>query len=130
SQITAATEIGTEEFRHRVARIQQSMQEQGYGAVVLYGDSTRSSNLKYVLDFRPIDGYSDISMGVVVVPAEGDPTAFASVMNLLWAQEMAWFDAVPFSELAGRLSALGAKLGKAQVGVAGMRLMPVSIYET
>jgi Xaa-Pro dipeptidase len=130
SQVVSAPEIGTDELRERVAHIQRAMREQGFGALLLYGDSTRSSNLKYVFDFRPIDGYSDISMGVVIIPSEGEPMGFASVMNLLWAQEAAWFEALPFAELPGRLAALAAKLPAPKVGVAGLTLMPVAIYET
>jgi Xaa-Pro aminopeptidase len=128
--VAAAAEIGTEELTARVSRIQKAMREDGFGALVLYGDSTRSSNLKYIFDFRPIDGYSDISMGVVLVPAEGEPTGFASVMNLLWAQEAAWFEALPFSELPARLAAIRSQLPEPKIGVAGLNLMPVSIYET
>lgn len=126
----AAPEIATDEFRERVARIQAAMVEQGFGALALFGDSTRSSNLRYVFDFRPIDGFSDISIGVVLVPAEGEPIAFASEMNLLWAREVAWFEAVPFSELVGRLAALRGGVRRKRVGVAGLSLMPVGVYET
>jgi Xaa-Pro dipeptidase len=130
SQVISAPEIETAEYRERVARIQDAMADQGFGALLLYGDSTRSSNLKYVFDFRPIDGYSDISMGVVIVPLEGAPTAFASVMNLLWAQEAAWFEALPFAELPGKLALLARTLPRPVVGVAGLSLMPVAVYET
>jgi Xaa-Pro dipeptidase len=130
SQVVSAAEIGVDELRGRVARIQAAMGEQGFGALVLFGDATRSSNLKYVFDFQPIDGVSDISIGVVIIPADGEPTAFASEMNLLWAQEVAWFEALPFSELPARLVALGANLPAPRVGVAGLGLMPVAVYET
>lgn len=113
-----------------MTRIQEAMAKQGFGALLLFGDSTRSSNLKYVFDFRPIDGYSDISMGVVILPAEGEPTGFASEMNLLWAQEVAWFEARPFSELPERLVALRSDLPAPKIGVAGLSLMPVAVYET
>jgi Xaa-Pro dipeptidase len=130
SQVAAVAEIGQVELRQRVARIQEAMSEHGFGALVLFGDATRSSNLKYVFDFQPIDGVSDISIGVVIVPAEGEPTGFASEMNLLWAQEVAWFEARPFSELPERLVALRSDLPAPKVGVAGLSLMPVAVYET
>ena len=116
--------IDREELRDRVARIQAAMREGGYGALVLYGDSTRTSNVRYVVDFRPIDGYTDISQAVVLVPAEGQPELFVSQMNLLWGLEVSWFGARPFAELPEALLAARRSLSANRIGVAGFSLMP------
>ena len=116
--------IDREELRDRVARIQAAMREGGYGALVLYGDSTRTSNVRYVVDFRPIDGYTDISQAVVLVPAEGQPELFVSQMNLLWGLEASWFGARPFAELPEALLAARRSLSANRIGVAGFSLMP------
>jgi Xaa-Pro aminopeptidase len=127
----ARSVISIEEYRDRLVRIQASMKEHGYGALILFADPIRSSNVRYLVDFRPIDGVSDITWAVLIVPAEGEPTLFTSMMNILWAREVAWFGAKEFSELSASLAALRAanpdSLGK--VGVVGEYFMPVSIYD-
>jgi Xaa-Pro aminopeptidase len=116
--------ITSDELRSRVARIQEAMAAGGYGALVLYCDATRMSNVRYVVDFRPIDGYTDISQAVVLVPAVGQPELFVSQMNLLWGQEVSWFGARPFAELSDALLATRRSLPVKRVGVAGFSLMP------
>ena len=118
------------EYRERVVRIQEAMGDQGFDALVLFSDSTRSSNVRYVVDFWPIDGVSDIAYAVVILPREGEPTLFASVMNLLWAEEVAWFGARPFSDLPGALLSLRDAVGNGTVGLAGVGFMPVHLHET
>jgi Xaa-Pro aminopeptidase len=98
-----ATGISTEEYRGRVERIQAAMAEKGYKALLLYGDATRISNVRYVVNFTPVIGYSDIAHAVVLLPAEGDPTLFVSQMSLQWAEEFGWFRARPFSEMLPEL---------------------------
>jgi Xaa-Pro aminopeptidase len=122
--------IAEAEYRDRVARIQAAMTDQGYDALVLFSDSIRSSSVRYVCDFWPIDGFSDIAFAVVTLPREGAPTLFASEMNLLWAEEVAWFGAQPFSELPRSLIALRDGIGKGTVGLTGLSFMPVPLHET
>jgi Xaa-Pro aminopeptidase len=128
SAVPAITEV---EYKERVARIQQAMGEQGVDALVLFSDPIRSSSVRYVVDFWPIDGFSDIAFAVVILPREGEPTLFASEMNLLWAREVAtWFEAHAFSELPRHLLALRDRIGKGTVGVTGLGFMPVALHET
>jgi Xaa-Pro aminopeptidase len=82
-----------------------------------------------VVDFWPIDGYTDISRAVVVLPLDSDPILFASQMNLLWAEEVSWFHAKPFDEMVDELFKLRVKLGKGKVGVSGLSFMPLEVYE-
>jgi Xaa-Pro aminopeptidase len=121
--------LTTDEYRGRMARIQEAMRSRGYRALVLYGDSTRTSNVRYVVDFKPIDGYTDISQAVVLMPSEGHPELFVSQMNLLWGQEVSWFGARPFSELPEALLATRRQLGVGTVGVAGFSLMPAAMEQ-
>ncbi len=123
------TGITTDEYRSRVKRIQDAMRDSRYDALILFADSTRSSNVRYVVDFKPIDGYSDISMAIVLLPVESDPTLFVSQMNLLWAEEVSWFSARPFREMAGELVILRSKLDKGKVGITGLNFMPIGVYE-
>lgn len=122
--------ISQEEYVGRVAAIQAAMVQHGYDALVLFADPIRSSNVRYIVDFRPIDGVSDITWAVAVVPAQGDPTLFVSQMNLLWAKEVAWFGAAPFSDLSRALSGLRTGAGGVdKVGVVGQYFMPVAIND-
>ncbi|MGH2693374.1 MAG: M24 family metallopeptidase [Actinomycetota bacterium] len=127
--IAQAPGIEEAEYRARVERIRERMREHGLDALLLYADSTRQSNVRYVVEFRPIDGYSDISMAVVLIPAHGEPTLFVSFMNLLWGQEVAWFPARTLEELPAELHRLRTDLESGTVGVAGMPLMPVGVHE-
>jgi Xaa-Pro aminopeptidase len=128
--MTGPENITTEEYRTRYQRIQNAMRDQGYDALVLFSDSIRSSNVLYVVNFKPIDGYTDIAWAVVVVPLDGEPTLYVSQMNLLWGHEVSWFPAKPFSELAGDLATLRQRVGKGRIGLAGMTFMPVPVYDT
>jgi Xaa-Pro aminopeptidase len=98
-------------------------------ALILFSDTTRTSNVRYLADIRPVEGVSDISMAVVVVPSDSDPTLFVSQMNLQYGSEVAWFPARPFSEMVGSLADLRMKIGKGKVGIAGLGFMPVGVYE-
>jgi Xaa-Pro aminopeptidase len=127
----AATEVPAiqiSEFQARAARIQEAMAVAGIDALVLFSDSIRSSSVRYVVDFWPIDGYSDIAMAVVILPRSEEPTLFVSEMNLLWAQETSWFRALPFSELTRQLLALRERVAGGTVAVSGLSFMPVAMH--
>lgn len=122
--------IGVEEYRARVNRIQAEMSLRGFDAFILFADVARVSNVRYVVDFTSINGYTDIAMATVLLPATGEPTIYVSFMNLLWAEEVSWFSARPFSDLPAGLIGMRTKVGnKGKVGVAGLSFMPVPMYE-
>jgi Xaa-Pro aminopeptidase len=121
--------IATAEYRSRYERIQNAMREQGYDALVLFADSIRSSNVLYVVNFKPIDGYTDIAWAVVIVPRDGEPTLYVSQMNLLWGYEVSWFPAKPFRDLGADLTNLGQAVGKGRIGLAGTSFMPVPVHD-
>lgn len=121
--------ISLEEYRSRATRVQASMEREGLAALILFADTTRTSNVRYLADIRPVEGVSDISMAIAVVPADSDPTLFVSQMNLLYGREVAWFPVQPFSEMVKGLVDLRMKVGKGKIGVAGLGFMPVGAYE-
>lgn len=121
--------IAVEEYQDRVRRIRESMQDRGLDALILFSDSIRNSSVRYVVDFWSIDGYTDISRAVVILPLDQEPNLFVSQMNLLWAEEVSWFPAKPFSSLAGDLFNLRSKVGTGRVGVCGLSFMPVEMYD-
>ena len=57
SERSAVPAIAEAEYKERVARIQEAMGEQGFDALVLFSDPIRSSSVRYVVDFWPIDGF-------------------------------------------------------------------------
>jgi Xaa-Pro aminopeptidase len=122
--------ISTEEYRTRYEHIQGAMRENGYDALILFADSIRSSNVLYVVNFKPIDGYTDIAWAVVVARVDSEPTLYVSQMNLLWGHEVSWFRAEAFSEMPNDLLKLGHQVGKGKIGVAGMSFMPVPVHDT
>jgi Xaa-Pro aminopeptidase len=122
--------ITVAEYRQRAARLRESMGANGFNAFILFSDVIRISNVKYLVDFTPIRGYSDIAMAVVLLPAKGEPTLYVSTMNLLWGEEVAWFPARPFSELSSGLLDLRRSLGgRGKIGVAGSSFMPVPVHQ-
>jgi Xaa-Pro aminopeptidase len=126
--LTEVPPIQTTEYEARTARIREAMATDGVDALVLFSDSIRCSSVRYVVDFWPIDGYSDIAMAVVILPRDGEPALFVSQMNLLWGQETSWFPAYPFSELTGHLLQLRERARGGTVAVSGLSFMPVGIY--
>jgi Xaa-Pro aminopeptidase len=128
--MTDVETITTDEYRTRYQRIQNAMREQSYDVLVLFADSIRSSNVLYVVNFKPIDGYTDIAWAVVVVPLDAEPTLYVSQMNLLWGHEVSWFPAKPFSELADDLANLRKQVGSGKIGLAGSSFMPVPVHDT
>jgi len=121
--------ITVDEYKGRVQRIREVMRENDFAALILFSDSIRVSNVQYVVDFKPIDGYTDISRAIVVLPIDGDPTLYVSFMNYLWGQEVAWFPVKPFSELVADLVKLRDKIMKGKVGLTGLVCMPVDLFE-
>jgi Xaa-Pro aminopeptidase len=126
---TAVPPIQASEYRQRTARIQDAMRKRDVEALILFSDSVRCSTVRYVADFWPIDGYSDIAMAVVVMLQDGEPVLFVSEMNLLWAQETAWFEALPFSALTTHLVSLRGRLRGGRVAISGVSFMPVGVHE-
>lgn len=127
--VTPEPVITTAEYQGRVERIREAMSANHYDALILYGDSIRISNIKYVVDFWPLDALADLYMAVVILPLEGTLTLYVSEMNLLWGEEVSWFPARPFRDLPAGLFDLRNKLGQGKVGVTGLSFMPVGLYD-
>ena len=121
--------ISGEEYRARAERVRAAMVGEDLAALILFADTTRTSNVRYLADIRPVEGVSDISMAVAVVPADSDPTLFVSLMNLQYGREVAWFPVQPFSEMVPSLTNLRMKVGKGKIGIAGLGFMPVGVHD-
>ncbi|HTX55160.1 MAG TPA: Xaa-Pro peptidase family protein [Candidatus Baltobacteraceae bacterium] len=121
--------ISREEYKARAERVRQEIEREGWAALILFSDTTRTSNVRYLADIRPVEGVSDISMAIAAVSVDADPVLYVSLMNLLYAQEVAWFPVQPFSELVKGLVDLRTKIGKGTIGVAGLGFMPAGVHD-
>ncbi len=81
------TGIKKEEFRGRIARIQQSFDRAGIDALMVYGDEYRKENLRYVSNFWPI-----FERAACFIPREGDPLLAGAPEGEKYAREMSVWD--------------------------------------
>jgi len=118
-----------DEYRHRVARVQEGMREEGYDLLVLFSDVPRSGNTRYISDVTPGWGVSDICFNVAAVPVEGDPVIFTSAMNYDWAAEVTYFDVKTFAEMPEVLKRFGNQVRKGSVGLVGADIITVGVND-
>ena len=97
----------TDEYRTRVARIQEAMRQEDYDLLILYSDVPRSGNTRYISDVTPGWGVSDICFNVAAIPVDADPVMFVSAMNYDWAAEVTYFEVKTFAEMPEVLKRLG-----------------------
>jgi Xaa-Pro aminopeptidase len=121
--------ISREEYKSRAERVRAAVEREGWAALILFSDTTRTSNVRYLADIRPVEGVSDISMAIAAIPRDADPVLYVSLMNLLYAQEVAWFPVQPFSEMVKGLVDLRSKIGTGTIGVAGLGFMPAGVHD-
>ncbi len=88
--------IPTEEFRARIARIQEALAHQNLGAVMVYGDEYRKENLRYVSNFWPI-----FERSACFIPARGEPILAGAPEGEKYAREACvWPDVRNIKEFA------------------------------
>jgi len=134
--------IPVNEFKDRIARIQEAMAREKLDAVMVYGDEYRKENLRYVSNFWPI-----FERGACFIPKSGAPILAGAPEGEQYAREMGvWVDVRNVKEFAcvsvpeevdyplARFSSfkdiLGEALGGgARLGMVGQWDIPAPIFE-
>ena len=134
--------IEKEEFRERIGRIQEVLEEKKFDGLMVYGDEYRKENLRYVSDFWPI-----FERSACFIPQKGDPIIAGAPEGEVYAKEMsAWSDYrnikeflcvtvveeidYPLAEFSSLADILVQTLaGGKRLAVAGISDIPVPIFE-
>lgn len=118
------------EIRARIDRTRAAVASQGIGALLAYGDALRTANVGYFTDFRPLDGVSDIAMGVVLLPLDAEPTVFVGGSCLSWAEEVTEFPAKDLRELPDAVASWARKDRNGEaLGLAGGSFFPARLQQ-
>src|SRR5687767_224793 len=116
---------GQQEFANRLARVRQSMRDNGLETLLVYDcgrhNFLRMNYVAYLTDF--------ISVGpqtVLIVPREDAPVLYLSpIWDIRRAQEESWVSNVqPFKELWTRVSGIAGK-----VGLVGRESMDAGVHD-
>ena len=81
--------ITKEEFKTRIAKIQESLELKGLDAMLVYGDEYRKENLRYVCNFWPI-----FERGACLIPKKGKPILAGAPEGEIYAKSMCVWDDV------------------------------------
>jgi Xaa-Pro dipeptidase len=107
-----------EEFKGRVARVQEVMAERQLDAVLI----TRPQNVYYLTGFRSFGAGLAAGMGQIhaaLVPASGTPTLFMRALETKVAQKYCWTEAEPYRDYEDAYAAIANRfpVGAKRVGI-------------
>lgn len=126
SQSNPSTEDQQERSR-RYQRVRAAMAEQSLDALVAFAPGWRRENVRYLSD-TPVDG----SVSLVLLPADGEPSAFstrkadlAGISGRGWVSDVQWLDFPAAAAFTDRLR----QLRPTRVGIAHWELLPVALAD-
>lgn len=94
--MNSTVSIPKDEFKQRVERVKQSMQEAEIQICLIYGDEYRKENLRYMSNYWPL-----FERGAAIIPLEGEPIIVAAPEGERLCREMAaWENIVLIPEFA------------------------------
>lgn len=115
------------EHQDRQRRLRSAMAADHVDLLVCYGDAWRTANIRYLTDFRPVDGINGIEQSVLLFSLTAEPQLFVADGLLGGAQEVTPFPVRPLSDLPLVTAAgFGASSHEA-VAVAGSGQMPAPV---
>lgn len=134
--------IPKSEFQQRWRTLQQKMAEANLDVLIAHGDEADPSNVRYLTDYWPL-----FETGGVALGREGDPIlligpetlTFAedrakcgSIMQLLEYRESAEpeYPGVVLDSFADVIKKAAGEREVKRIGVAGLPVMPVTVYES
>jgi Xaa-Pro dipeptidase len=127
----ALHEIQVSEYQERVKKARVHMAAEGLDGLLVYSDSYRMSNVRWLANYRAFDGVFPYP-AMVFLPLEGEPTLFAEGSLVSYAADETWF-----SDVRGIRQELGNVLkdfqkGKpsAKIGLSGSKYCALEFYET
>lgn len=123
-------DLSPDEVRSRIDRTRQALADLNLGGLLAYADALRTANVGYFTDFRPLDGVSDIAMGVVLLPLDDDPTLFVGGSCRSWAEEVTTFSVKDLGALSDAVTTWATKdRNAATLGLAGETYIPARLQQ-
>jgi Xaa-Pro aminopeptidase len=131
--------IPESEFAARLSKVQQRVQAEGLDALVVHSHEADFANVRYLSNYWPI-----FETAGVIVPAQGEPALVIGPESMTFARDRSKIQNIkrileyresadpdyPGVEL-DTFASIFAEMGVAgkRIGIAGMSLMPVTIYK-
>ena len=132
--------ISTEVYLDRLARAKRKIAESELDALIVYGDCYRMSNIRWLVDYRTIDGIYPQPM-LMYLRADADPVFFLPMSEIPSAHMGSKIDHMggdlreiradwaPFlQEVSGKSDKQGHSGKNTRVGICGYRFMDVEFY--
>ncbi|MFA7159999.1 MAG: M24 family metallopeptidase [Kiritimatiellia bacterium] len=134
--------IQKSEFKARIGKIQEKLDERKLDALLVYGDEYRKENLRYVCNFWPI-----FERAACFIPRSGEPVMAGAPEGELYAREMSvWRDLrnvkefacvsvpeeidYPLANFSNFKTILGEVLdGGKNLGIVGIKDMPAFVLD-
>ena len=122
--------IPVSEYKDRLARTKQRMEQEGLEGLLVYSDSARMSNVRWLADYRAFDGVFPYP-AMVFVPLSGDPILFAEGSLVGYASDKTWFDDTRGirQELGNVVRDFASKHPGAKLGLSGAKYCALEFYE-
>ena len=123
-------DIPVEEYRQRVALTRAEMEKKGYEALLVYSDSWRFGNARWLSNFRPFEGITGYP-AIVFLPLHGDPVLLVDATNVDVASDETWFDDTRGirQELGSIIAEFTSKHPGCKIGLCGARFFALEFYE-
>lgn len=127
-------EIPVEVYKERVERAKERLSEKGLDGLIVWADSYRMSNVRWLVDYRTIDGIYPQPM-LVYLAADRDPVLFLPPSHIGSAHKHSMIDAMGGdvreirSELAPFLKERVQQDNLRRVGISGWNFMDLEIYQ-
>ena len=123
-------DIPVSEYKERLAKTKKEMEAKGLEGLLVYSDSARMSNVRWLADYRAFDGVFPYP-AMVFVPLVGDPILFAEGSLVGYAKDKTWFDDTRGirQELGNVVSDFASKHPGAKIGLSGAKYCALEFYE-
>jgi Xaa-Pro aminopeptidase len=123
-------DIPVAEYKERLAKTKAEMASEGLEGLLVYSDSARMSNVRWLANYRAFDGVFPYP-AMVFVPLNGDPVLFAEGSLVGYAEEKTWFDDTRGirQELGNVVRDFAAKHPGAKIGLSGAKYCALEFYE-
>ena len=133
--------IPKSEFQKRWATLQGKMAQADLDVLIAHGDEADPANVRYLSDYWPLFETGGVALGrsgdpLLLIGPESetfasDRSKISEIMKILWYRESAEPDYPglkldTFEDVIGKLA---GPSGAKRIGIAGLPVMPVTVYE-
>lgn len=129
----AGETISIDDYQERLRRAKQAISDEGLDALIVYGDCYRMSNIRWLVNYRTIDGVYPQPMLLYLTP-DTDPVFFLPMSEIPSAHEESTMDHMGGdireirADWAPFLKERAANDNPQRVGICGWRIMDHEFY--